>query len=264
MVSAALQANLDSQTVRLSHFISLLQQISEATAVPNEPSLRRTLLHASVIKLVNSGMAARLLGQAGCVEEILSMGRTMVEVTVNAAYLQHAPDRELEHFLHFYPEIHPRSEGHALSLAAPDQAESVLSRLGKQIRRSLPAVAPRRADPSWSGRSLLDRALIADDASHIPVMSLLVRRCYPRGHAAMLGTMGSLEYFVSALHGTEAADPARRTIALTEALFAINLCLFTLAFYLSAFFNLNMDRAIEQAASSEGSPSLTLNVTPGR
>ena len=257
MASAALQANLESQTARLEHFICLLQEISEATAVHKDPSHHRTLLHASVIKVINSGIAAQLLAPAGCVEEILSIGRTMVEVTVNAAYLQHASDQEVNRFVRFHPEAADRFAGQLPSLAAPrSQDNNALSRLGRKIMRGLPVGRSLRADPSWSNHSLLDRAIVADDASHIPVMSLLVRRCYPRGHASMLGAVGSLDYFISALHGAEGAHPDNRTVSLTEALFGINLCLFTLAFYLSEVFSLGLDHAIEKAANSEAARPL--------
>ncbi len=251
MGSSPLQANLDAQIVRLDHFISLLQSISEASAVPHDASMRGTLLHASVIKVINSGMAVRVLADAECVEEILSIGRTMVEVSINAVYLQHASPRELERFLHFHPESAAK---HVTMLPSPTEApepENVVSRLGKKIMRSLPTLLSKRVDTSWSSRSLLERAAIADEASNIPVMSLLVRRCYPRGHAAMLGAVDSLGYFIAALHGTGDASHESRMVALTEALFGVNLCLFTLAFYLSAFFRLNMDGAIEQAAHAE-------------
>ena len=256
MASTAIQASLESQTVRLEHFICLLQQISETTAVHKDPLHHRTLLHASVIKVINSGIAAQLLAQAGCVEEILSIGRTMVEVSVNAAYLQHASDREVNRFLHFHPEAGNQLGGRLPSLAAPRSQDNAISRLGKRIMRGLPTPPCLRVDPSWSNRSLLDRALIADHASHIPVMSLLVRRCYPRGHASMLGSVGSLDYFISALQGTDGANPDNRTAALTEALFGINLCLFTLAFYLSEFFGLGLDHAIEEAANAESARPL--------
>ena len=251
MTSAALKTSLDAQTVRLNHFISLLQQISEATAVANDPSQQRTLLHASVIRVINSGMAAQMLAKGGCVEEILSIGRTMVEVSVNAVYLQHSSDREMRRFWEFHPESSERVEGLLPSPINVGSPDGIISKIRKRLLQSIPTVPSRRVDRSWSNYSLLDRAHIADEGSQIPVMSLLVRRCYPRGHAAMMGAVGSLDYFISALHGTEGSSPDRRTVALTQALFGINLCLFTLAFYLSASFNLHMECAIEQAANAE-------------
>ena len=251
MGSSPIQANLESQIVRLDHFISLLQGISEASAVPNDASMRGTLLHASVIKVINSGMAVRMLANAECVEEILTIGRTMVEVSVNAAYLQHAAPREFERFLHFHPESAAKNVTMLPSPIETPRREHVVSRLGKKILRSLPTLPSKRVDPSWSSRSLLERATIADESNNIPVMNLLVRRCYPRGHAAMLGAVDSIGYFIAALHGSDDASHEVRTVALTEAIFGVNLCLFTLSFYLSAFFRLNMDRAIEQAARAE-------------
>ncbi len=251
MGHSALQANLDAQTVRLDHFILLLQGISERTAVPREASLNRTLLDASLIKIINSAMAARLLVDAHCVEEILSIGRTMVEVTVNLAYLQHASDKEMERFLRFHPET---AFKHTTMLSAPVDApsqDSLFSRFSKKVTRGILTPQSARLDPTWSKYSLLDRAQIADEKGQIPVMNLLVRRCAPRGQAAVQGAVDSLDYYISALEGSEGARPENRMVALTEAIFGINLCLFTLAFYLSAFFNLNMDRALEQAANAQ-------------
>jgi hypothetical protein len=261
MGKAVFQANLDAQVVRLDHFIWLLKRISDETAIPREASVHRTLLHASVMKVISSGEAVRLLSTAGNVEEILSIGRTMVEVTVNAAYLQQASEKEVVSFLRFHPEATPTR---ALTAGTNRQGQNgILDRLSKTLSRHLPTPASRQADPVWSRMSLQDRAQIADDAGDIPVMNLLVKRCYVRGHAAVHGTMGSLDYFISVLDTREAARPESRMIALTNALFTVNLCLFTFAFYLGEFFSLNLDRALEQAANAESfDPHMDINIAP--
>ena len=66
----------------------------------SQPSVR-LLVFSSLLKLRQQGRATEVLAEEGCVEEILSISRTMAEVAINAAYLQDADDEEIIRFQNF-------------------------------------------------------------------------------------------------------------------------------------------------------------------
>ena len=111
----------------------------------------------------------------------------------------------------------------------------------------------RRQEPTetWSSLTLMERAALSDETSEIPVMVLLVQRCFSRGIAAVQGTIGSLQVFVSAIANMEPPRLEGRLAELTEALFGVNLCLLTLCMYLNNYFQLHMDFEIDSAAHDE-------------
>ena len=250
MIEHAFQENVNLQVVRLTNFSALLERIFERTIGYQDGSIHLTLLFASILKIRQSARAVHLLSEAGCVEEILSISRTLLEITVNAGYLQVANSREVERYLQFHPEAPNR---YAMVRRLPSLS------LGLQIFRRLSRLtllgsAPmRRQEPTstWSSLTLMERAALSDETSEIPVMVLLVQRCYSRGLAAVQGTIGSLDIFVSAIANMETPRLESRLAELTEALFGINLCLLTLCMYLNSYFQLHMEVEIDSAAHDE-------------
>jgi len=63
--------------------------------------MRKDILLGSLLKLLHQAEVTVTLGATGCVEEILSVARTMAEVAVNGAYLQLCEDQEIDRFIHF-------------------------------------------------------------------------------------------------------------------------------------------------------------------
>ena len=250
MIEDAFQENVNLQVARLTNFSALLERMFQRTIGYQDGSLHLTLLFASILKIRQSARAVHLLSEAGCVEEILSISRTLLEVTVNAGYLQVANSREIERYLQFHPETPNRFA--MVRQTAPRS-------LGLQIFRrlshfSMLRVSPaRRQEPAgtWTSFSLMERAALSDETSEIPVMVLLVQRCFTRGLAAVQGTIGSLDVFVSAIANMEPPRLEGRLAELTEALFGINLCLLTLCMYLNSYFQLHMDVEIDNAAHDE-------------
>ena len=248
MTQSFLTSNVDAQVTRLERFTAILNDIVRDPAAHTSISVTHTLLMASILKMVSAGESVRILANSCAVEEILALGQTMVELAVNAAFLQYASEKEVERFLRFRPETRTQT-----AMPAPVQQRSAFSafrRLRDSVKQRMPGSAKQEV-ATWSKISLEDRARFADEASNIPVMSLLVARCSSRGKAAVSGTMGSLDYFVSVLTDQASAQPESRLAALTEALFGVNLCLFTFSFYLSGCFGLRLDRAIEEAANAQ-------------
>ena len=269
MIERAFEENVRSQVARLTHFSALLERMFERTIGYHDGSIHLTLLFASILKVRQSARAVHLLAEAGCVEEILAIGRTLLEVTVNAGYLQVANGRETERYLQFHPEAPNQYAPNPYGMVRQSVSRSLgslsslssLSSLGSQIARRLSAIsllrlspAPRREpNAAWSAHTLTERASISDETSEIPVMALLVQRCFTRGLAAVQGTIGSLDCFVSAIANMEPPRLEGRLAELTEALFGINLCLLTLCLYLNSYFQLHMDLEIDGASHDHAS-----------
>ncbi len=252
MIEDAFQENVRIQIVRLTNFSALLERMFERTIGRQDGSTHLTLLFASILKVRQSARAVQLLSEAGCVEEILSISRTLLEVTVNAGYLQAANSREVERYLQF----HPESQNKFAMVRKPAPRLQGLQIFRRLSQLSLLSGSPaRRQDAfgTWTSLSLMERATLSDESSEIPVMVLLVQRCFTRGLAAVQGTIGSLDVFVSAISNMEAPRLEGRLAELTEALFGINLCLLTLCMYLNAYFQLQMDDEIDSAAHDEAS-----------
>ena len=253
MIEDAFQENVNLQIARLTNFSALLERMFECTIGRQDGSIHLTLLFASILKIRQSARAVRLLSEAGCVEEILSISRTLLEVTVNAGYLQAANSREVERYLQFHPETPNR---YAMARPSPPPRSLGLQLFRRVGRLSLFRGSPlRKQEPggTWTALTLMERAALSDQASEIPVMVLLVQRCFTRGLAAVQGTIGSLDVFVSAISNMETPRLESRLAELTEALFGINLCLLTLCMYLNSFFQLHMDLEIDSAAHDEAS-----------
>ena len=104
MIEQFVRENVEAQTVRLDFFLKLLDRMFQEAVGLHESTVPLTLLFASVLKARQAGHAVQLIAQQGYVEEVLSISRTLVEVTVNAAYLQFAGDGELVRYLQFHPE----------------------------------------------------------------------------------------------------------------------------------------------------------------
>ena len=246
MIQRVFRENIDAQNVRLGLFLNLLHDMFSACAGHYTASTSLTLLFASILKAEQAGKSVRVIAEEGYVDEVLSISRTLVEVTVNAAYLQYATPTELECFIRFKPTFrHPRADTNR-RLGGGEPSSGVLSLLYDLVRKKQ---QPSITEPSWTSTTLLARAQFTDQMSQIPVMTPLVERCHLRGHAAVHGTMASLQTFVSMLTPSP-NRPSESLVALGEALFVVNLCLLTLCMYLNAYFGLGMDEAIDQAAGA--------------
>lgn len=246
MLQRALRENVNAQTMRLEFFLDLLDRMVQQLLADGESSIPHTLLLALLLRVKQAGRAVQLLSTEGLVEEILAIGRTLLELTINAVYLQHADTREVERYLQFHPEslsqdraMMRRNEDHGLALR-------MIRRVGDLVGGG------KQQEETWSKRSLMGRAQIADYASRIPIMAALVARCYPRGLSAVQGTVSSLNSFMSVLETGAGPKREDRFSDLTQALFGINLCMLTLCMYLNAAYRLGMDVAISEAAEAHG------------
>ena len=253
LLHRVLQEEVDAQVVRLDLLLLSLQRMfQEASQYASSPPL--TLLVASILKVCQSGRAVKLLAEEGMVEEILAIGRTLVEVTVNATYLQCVDEKEVGRYLSFHPELSFRHAG----LVHQGRRPSPGGVLVGKVRDLVTSLGLPGSRGGWTRNSLAMRAQISDERTNIPVMSLLLSRCYPRGEAAAHGTIGSLDSFVQAVQAQEMPMREDRYRELSEALFGVNLTMMTFGLFLNEFFQLGMDEDMNQisAADSSTKPSL--------
>ena len=250
MIERVLRENVDAQAKRLELFLQVLDRMLPAILTGGEGSVRQTLLLASMMRVRQTGRAVHLLAGEGCVEEILTLGRTLIEITVNAVYLDVAPDAEVQCYLHFHPEAVASSGG-----LQRRPATSMIGRIGGLVLRRL---SGRDAEPSWTPRTLLERAQLCDAASDVPVMTPLVERSFHKGAAAVHGTVGALGSYIAAMQRMEPPRREDRFGDLAEALFVVTLCLMTVCVYLNDVYGLGMDEAIDQAASADSTTRTSL------
>jgi len=83
---------------RLDKYLEALVACYKKAIQQSSATDRLGILFASVLKIRSSAQAVQLLAEAGFVEEISAIARTMVEITINSAYLQVAEDEEVTRY----------------------------------------------------------------------------------------------------------------------------------------------------------------------
>jgi hypothetical protein len=193
------------------------------------------------------GTAVQLLAGHAYVEEIRAIGRTMAEVVVNAAYLQNAEDEEIDRFRHFDTQS---SYKHAKKLEL-----RVTTQLSAEENKKIEAVADharsltgrKDSDPSWSKRTLMQRAEHTDLITRLNLISLLVLTSYAYGHSAIHGTFDALDPFISSINSNQLLTPANRQEELSVSLSSVNFSLSVMCLFLNSMFHLDLDSAITDA-----------------
>jgi hypothetical protein len=210
------------------------------------PSVRLILLFASVLKVERMGRAAQLLAGEGFAEEIRALNRTLAEVTINAAYLQNAEDEEVDRFQHFDTQSvfrHAnRLRPHATAKSSPEEQKKI-----QAVADHARTLTGRKDnDPSWSKRTLLQRAEFSDGITQLDLMVKLTLTSYAYGHCAIHGTYDALDFFTAAVinDGTKAPLLEERQEMLSLALFSVNFTLSVMCLYLNSFFRLGAEREI--------------------
>jgi hypothetical protein len=237
-----------AQRIRLSRFIGLLDEMSQTSIVQYDFSVRLALLFASILRARQAGRSVELLADEFCVEEIALISRTLIEIVVNAAYLQYAEDSEIDRYLYSDPILVSDDTArlrHTLTAHARRRSLGIARENAVQTIRRL---IRREDDHSWSKKTLLQRVDVKSDT---PIMSLLVTTMNSRAQAASLNLFSSLAPYLTALDTMSIVPSANRQSELAEALFGVNLSLMTLSLYLNSFLRLKADDAIEAAGASQ-------------
>jgi hypothetical protein len=213
-----------------------------------EQSFRRLILLASTLKLREQARAACILATEGFIEEILSIARTMVEVAVNAAYLQFAEEAEIGRYMNFDIQtlnkhannLRPHL-GYKLSEATRLEIERNVTEA--RIRTGLPDKAQ-----NWSTKAgLIQRADFADERLGDNSISMLVRTVLAWSHRAAHGTHTSLIPFYDAFGNGTVPETAERLDEMTIALRGVNFCVYTFGLFLDRFLHYGKQTEITAA-----------------
>jgi len=247
-VSQRLESSgIAQQLLRLEAHQDLLAQLFCQAINKRESSVRLVLLFASILKLEKMGRAVRLLASDAFAEEIQALSRTMAEVTINAAYLQDAEDEEVERFQHFDTQSTFR---HATRLRPHTTIKSTkedIRKMEEVVDKARLLTGRKDNDPSWSKRTVLQRAEYSDAITRLDLMGKLVLTSYAYGHSAIHGTFDSLDSFIPINGKMHESSIGESQEALFLALFSVNFTLSVMCYYLNGFFHLELESAITNA-----------------
>lgn len=235
------------ELLRLEAHQTLLVRILRLAITKPETSVRLDLLFGSVLKIWRMGRAVRLLAGETFVEEIQALGRTMAEVTINAAYLQHAEDEEIDRFQHFDTQCMFKHAARLRKHTNRTLGTAELTKIETVVNNARLLTGRKDSDSSWSKRNVFQRAEYSDGVTRLNLMTQLALTSYAYGHSAVHGTFDAVEVFLSARDNSQAFSDEQREEALFLALSSVNFVLCTMCFYLNSFFHLHLESAIIDA-----------------
>ena len=218
------------ELLRLEAHAVLLKEIYRLGVGKCEPSVRLALLFATVLKLLRMVEAVELLAREQFVEEIQSLGRTMAEVTINAAYLQSAEDEEVDRFQHFDTQSAFKHAARLRPHATTKLSAVDLKRIEEVAEKARLLTGRKDADASWSKRTLLQRAEYSDKITRLDIMKLLVLTSYAHGHSAVHGTYDAMDVFISSFNESQMHSQDKREEGLFVAVASVNYSLYIMSF----------------------------------
>ena len=236
-------ADVNNAVTRIKLLHDILHNLYQQGSISLEPCIRKDILLGSLLKLLHQAEVALTLCAAGCVEEILSVTRTMAEVAVNGSYLQVCEDQEIDRFIHFEAQAlykHAKQlrplVSRPPSLEAEEKAQKAVDAARKQTGR-------RDKDRSWSNRSsLLARAEYFDKSSGLsPLMVALVLTVYAWGHRAIHATYDALLPFIHAIPNERVVFDDERQEQLAAGLLAVSFVLFNFGLFMSRQLKTDVD-----------------------
>lgn len=158
---------------------------------------RMEILLASIVRAINaSGAIQRLYADRPYSEEIHTLLRTLVELVINAAYLQICSEGELASYrqydtlmlskvMRLANELFPGCIDHI-----SEPTRNAFSKHTDEVRQ---ATAGTVANTSWTKLDLHSRAVAADKHLGTQILQFLRRFVYSHGHTYTHGTFSSLE-----------------------------------------------------------------------
>jgi hypothetical protein len=214
-----------TELLRIDAFRDTLLKAYEMGTEKTESSTRLIVLFTSLLKLREQSRAAQLLASEHFVEEIFSIGRTMAEVAVNAAYLQDADDEEIARFQYFDTQSLYKHVGkprpHISTLLNAEQ----IQKIDHAVAFARSATNKKDNESSWSSRTLLQRGEYSDQKTKESLMANLVLTVYAAGHHYVHGSSSSLQPFFKALGTTTVPVTNQRLEELAQSLFGVNFVL---------------------------------------
>jgi hypothetical protein len=214
----------------------------QANEIKNrEPNVteRSLILSSSVSKLNEIARVILQIRSIDAIDEMHVLLRSMLELVVNACYLQHARDEEMWKYLHFDPiNSHTamtdleRASGRRLKIPKELSERTTKLATDASAASNLPL-----GSREWSKKNLFKRAVIVDKAVGGDDFAMLMANIYVTGSGYVHTTYKTLDRHAKWLLNSEAEHPLRILFGTNNAIHGVALILINLGRY----FNLKFD-----------------------
>jgi hypothetical protein len=221
----------------------ILRNLYQQGSIILGPCIRKDILLGTLLKLLHQAEVAMTLGAAECVEEVLSVSRTMAEVAVNGSYLQVCEDQEIDRFIHFEVQALYKHAKQLRPLVSRPPSLEAEKKVQEVIEAARKRTGRNEKDRSWSNRSsLLARAEYFDKSSGLsPLMVALVLTVYAWGHRAVHATYDALLPFIHAVPNERVVFDDERQEQLAVGLLAVTFVLYNFGLFMSRQLKIDVD-----------------------
>jgi hypothetical protein len=199
---------------------------------------RSLILSSSVSKLNEIARVILQVRTIDATDEMHVLLRSMLELVVNACYLQHATDEEIRKYLHFDPinnhtamiDLERASGG---TLKIPKELADRVTKLAIEANAASNLALGSR---EWSKNNLYKRAVVVDKAVGGEYFTMLMANIYVTGSGYVHATYKTLDRHSKWLLNSEAEHPLRILFGTNNAIHGVALILINLGRYFNRKF----------------------------
>jgi len=228
----------------------------QANEIKNrEPNVveRSLILSSSVSKLNEVARVILQIRSVDAIDEMHVLLRSMLELAVNACYMQHASDEEMWKYLHFDP-----INNHT-AMTDLERASNGKLKISKELSERTTKLATEASAVSnlplgsrdWSKKNLFKRAVIVDKAVGGDDFAMLMANIYVTGSGYVHTTYKTLDRHAKWLLNGEAEHPLRILFGTNNAIHGVALILINLGRYFNRKFDTARQPFSEAAIRSE-------------
>ena len=227
---------------------------------------RMEILLAATVRAVNSSRAIQLLYvDRPYSEEMHILLRSLAEMVINAAYLQMAPEEELESYRRFDSIMLSKAMRLANELipgcidSIPEETRMAFEKHADEVTQAISSTASKT---SWTKKDLHSRAGKVDEVLGTGIVQFLSRIVYPHGHAYIHGNFSSLSATIDSFRTGEYDEAAVREEA-DHALFGTAQALHVFTMIISGLkhdesFNAQMSNVQDLLEQYNDAPSISV------
>jgi hypothetical protein len=219
------------------------------TKIPPNSQIQQGILIHSMLRVARSGEAQLLLSEGLYSEEMHCVNRALVEISINAAYLQTAVEAEIKNYLQ-YDAIAMAQIVQKMTTSMPkdhpiDKAKEL------EIRRLLALSKDSSgAIRSWTSKNITHRAREVDKATSSELMTMLLR-VYEVGNSHVHGTADSVVLVGNWILEGENPNNSKRIESTIEALHGTHLCLLALSAFVEQRYQMGLGTATSCVSEAE-------------
>jgi hypothetical protein len=200
---------------------------------------RSLILSSSVSRLNEFARVILRIRSIDAIDEMHILLRSMLELVINACYLQHASDEEMWKYLYFDPinshtamtDLERASDG---KLKIPKELSERTTRLATDASAASNLPLGSR---EWSKKNLFKRAVIVDEAVGGNDFAMLMANIYVTGSGYVHNTYKTLDRHAKWLLKSETEHPLRILFGTNNAINGVALILINLGRYFNRKFD---------------------------